>query len=94
MKYIFKEETRNDVKYYAVDDCLLDLKCTGAYYDFRNLFNGDQRLAENILEVINDNSLDLFNDVKPGIDKSYGIVFKAIAKQFFDKVPADEIFPK
>lgn len=85
---------RDNVKYYAVEECTLDMKCTDAHYDFKNLFNGNKQLADGILKVINDNPLDIFNDVKPGVDKSYALVCKALAQFLFEKVPADAIFPQ
>lgn len=85
---------RDSKKYYTIEECTLDMKCSNAHYKFENLFNGDKRLADNILKVINDNPLDIFNDVKPGVDKSYALVCKALAQLVFEKVPANMIFPE
>lgn len=62
------------------------------HLEFRNLFNGDERLAGPVTKVIEENSLELFKDVKGGIEKAYGEALKQITKRFFDTYPVNEIF--
>nr|CAI5823294.1 unnamed protein product [Callosobruchus analis] len=88
----FKEQTKGGKKHLIVDTYILKLEIKGANYDFRNLFNGDQALAKNILTVINDNWNEIFSDVKSGIENAYGEVCKIIANGLFSKVPYNEIF--
>lgn len=83
---------KNNKKFFLVDGCKLSFTVEGAHYDFQNLFNGDKTLAEPILKVINDNSLEIFKDVQAGVEASYALVVESLAKHIFNKIPIDEIF--
>lgn len=61
-------------------------------FKFDNLFNGDQRLGDEINKVLNENWESLYNDVKPGYDESFALVFKDLANRVFNRVPFNEIF--
>lgn len=89
----FKEKKMNTVKYFDVDSYTISMEVTGAHYHFSNLFNGDKLLAENMLKTINENPLDIFKDIKPAVESSYGLVYKTLAKRVFDKIPSDELLP-
>lgn len=44
------------------------------------------------MQVLNDNSAEVFNDVKAGYEKSFGIIFKDLANRILPKVPVNDIF--
>lgn len=61
-------------------------------FKFDNLFNGDQRLGDEINKVLNENWETLFNDVKPSYDESFALIFKDLTNRVFNRVPFNEIF--
>ncbi|CAH1099244.1 unnamed protein product [Psylliodes chrysocephalus] len=89
----FKEEIKNDQTYLKVIDYNGTLSVGKAHFDFQNLFNGDKVLGDNILRVINDNWMVIFEDVKEGIEKSFSQVFKAIATEFFSRITLNTLIP-
>lgn len=88
----FEEETKNNKPHFKVISYILSINPNGADYVLDNLFNGDKKLAANILKVLNDNWKDIFQDVKEGLEKSYSEIFKAVANRLFRAVPVHEIF--
>lgn len=64
-----------------------------AHYQFDNLFNGDKMLGETVLKAVNDNAIEVFDDVRSGLELSLGLVFKTLAQQVFDKIPANDLLP-
>lgn len=60
--------------------------------NFENLLNGNQALADNMIEIINEEWRALYEDVKPSIVRNYADIFKRYAEKCFDKVPANKIF--
>lgn len=67
---------------------------SGAVLDYKNLFNENKLLAENILKVMNENWKEVTDILKNGMEKAYSVILKSFANQVFGKVPIEEIFPK
>lgn len=67
---------------------------SGAVIDYKNLFNGNKLLADNILKVMNENWKEVSDVLKDGAEKAYKVVLKSLANKVFEKVPIDEIFLK
>lgn len=82
---------KKDIKHFLIDPYKLTLDITGAHYNYDNLFNGEKLLGDNVLKVINENPIEVFADVKSGTESSFALVFKALAQQVFDKIPAKEV---
>ncbi|EFA05095.1 Protein takeout-like Protein [Tribolium castaneum] len=61
-------------------------------FHFANLFNGDDRLGNEINRVINENWDAVFTDVRDGYEKSFGLIFKDLANRVFTRVPLKDIF--
>lgn len=61
-------------------------------FHFANLFNGDDRLGNEINRVINENWDVVFTDVRDGYEKSFGLIFKDLANRVFTRVPLKDIF--
>ncbi|KAG5861833.1 hypothetical protein JTB14_008265 [Gonioctena quinquepunctata] len=90
----FKEITNNKKTFLIIDTYKLKMDIASAHFDFKNLFNGDEKLSKPIHTVINDNSKEMFIDVKEGLQSSYAEVFRLVLSRFFEDVPADELFSK
>ena len=61
-------------------------------FNFANLFNGDNRLGDEINRVLNENWDAVFGDVRAGYEKSFGIIFQDLANRVFTRVPTKDIF--
>ncbi|CAG9856091.1 unnamed protein product [Phyllotreta striolata] len=88
---VFNEETKHNKKYFNVVSYNANITIGGAHYDFQNLFNGDRRLGDAILKVVNDNWSLIFNDVSEGVCKSYSQVFQSVATALFKRVPIEDM---
>jgi len=61
------------------------------YMNFENLFN-DKTLSEGMNRFLNENWETVFNELKVGYAKSFGLIFKELSNKLFEKVPFDNIF--
>ncbi|XP_030747621.1 protein takeout-like [Sitophilus oryzae] len=61
-------------------------------FKFDNLFDGQKELGDNINKVLNDAWDEVFGDVKPGYEKSFGLIFKDLASRILTRVAEDEVF--
>lgn len=61
-------------------------------FKFDQLFDGDERLGNEINKVLNENSNEVFADVSEGYEKSFGIIFLGLGSRVFSRVPVDDIF--
>ncbi|RZB40295.1 uncharacterized protein BDFB_013164 [Asbolus verrucosus] len=61
-------------------------------FHFANLFNGDDRLGDEINKVINDNWSEVFTDVRDGYERSFGLIFQDLANRVFTRVPLKDIY--
>lgn len=90
----FAEKSKEGKIYWVVDDYTLKFSLKGVSFDYKNLFNGNKLLEENILKVLNENWKEVSEVLIEGLEKAYSTVLKSVANQLFAKVPVDEIFPK
>lgn len=78
--------------YWKVVNFTSELMPERVVFKFDNLFDGDKRLGSEINTVLNENSADVFADVKSGYEESLGIVFKDVASRVFNRVAMKDIF--
>ncbi|KAE8747381.1 hypothetical protein FOCC_FOCC005848 [Frankliniella occidentalis] len=64
-----------------------------AYFDLKNLFNGDRLLADNMNQFLNENWKEVTKELGPSLADSIGQVISQIIQQIVDAVPYDNIFP-
>lgn len=64
-----------------------------AYFDLKNLFNGDRLLGENMNVFLNENWKEVTNELGPSLADAIGEVIRQIIQQIVDVVPYDNIFP-
>ncbi|XP_066255637.1 protein takeout-like [Euwallacea similis] len=83
---------RKGKTYMKVSDITVSLNPEKIGFKFNNLFNRQKELGENINNVLNDNSAEVFNDVREGYEKSFGLIFKDLANRILLKVPVKDIF--
>nr|XP_023017740.1 protein takeout-like [Leptinotarsa decemlineata] len=63
-------------------------------FEFENLFNGNKLLSDRIHGVVNDNWEAIWADSKKDFDEAYGRIFYGFASEFFQKIPAADVFLK
>ncbi|XP_034238713.1 protein takeout-like [Thrips palmi] len=64
-----------------------------AYFDLKNLFNGDRLLGDNMNVFLNENWKEVANELGPSLADAIGEVIRQIIQQIVDVVPYDNIFP-
>ncbi|KAF5284909.1 hypothetical protein FQA39_LY16864 [Lamprigera yunnana] len=84
---------KKEKKHMKPKEVFLSLEPKSVHYQFNNLFNGDVKLGEEMNKLLNDNSLEVFNDIKSGYEEALASVFTRISNQIYKKVPYDELFP-
>ncbi|KAG5867745.1 hypothetical protein JTB14_035006, partial [Gonioctena quinquepunctata] len=90
----FDEKIKGNKKYFLISDYKATINIEGAHLDFANLFNGDEKLGQTILLVINDNWKLVFEDIKDQLESAYAQVLRSVASRFFENIPIDEILLK
>ncbi|KAK3926821.1 Protein takeout [Frankliniella fusca] len=63
-----------------------------AYFDLKNLFNGDRLLGDNMNQFLNENWREVTKELGPSLADSIGAVIRQIIQQIVDVVPYDNIF--
>ncbi|ENN70878.1 hypothetical protein HUJ04_003490 [Dendroctonus ponderosae] len=83
---------RRGKTYMKVTDFRVTMNPEKVIFKFDNLFNGDKELGDNINQVLNENSAEVFEDVRDGYEKSFGLIFKDLANRVLPKVAVKDIF--
>lgn len=84
--------TKKDNAYWKMVDYAVTIQPEKMRYQFDDLFDGDERLGGEINKVMNENWQSIFNDVRDGYERSFGLIFKGLADSLFGRVPIKEIF--
>ncbi|KAF2900822.1 hypothetical protein ILUMI_05361 [Ignelater luminosus] len=79
-------------KYLKVKDMTIKLTPGKVIYNFEHLFNGDQRLGEEMNKVLNDNWKEVYNDIGDQYETVLQEVFIDYANKIFGHVPYDDLF--
>ncbi|XP_060647528.1 protein takeout isoform X2 [Drosophila nasuta] len=82
---------KDGVKYMRLKEYRVAMEPKRVYLQFENLFN-DKTLSEGMNRFLNENWETVFNELKVGYSKSFGLVFKELSNKIFEKVPFDNIF--
>lgn len=90
----FKEKTKGGKRFWIVDDYRIKMTVSGAHFDYKNLFNGNKLLGDNVLKVMNENWKEVSENLIGGLEKAYNVISKSLANIVFEKIPIDDIFPK
>lgn len=70
----------------------IHLKPKKVTYHFGNLFNGDNKLGDNINKVLNENWSEVFQDVKPQYEEVFQKIAATIFNGLLEKVPKKDLF--
>lgn len=78
--------------YWNFKDYKVTLRPEKVIFKFDNLFDGDERLGMEINKVLNDNSDEVFKDVREGYEKSFGLIFKELGSRVYSRVALKDIY--
>ncbi|BFF90365.1 protein takeout [Drosophila madeirensis] len=82
---------KDGVKYMRLKDYRVNFEPKRVYLNFENLFN-DRTLSDGMNRFLNENWETVFNELKVGYAKSFGLIFRELSNKLFEKVPFDTIF--
>lgn len=94
MKIKFKTIVKKGQEYIQIDAFKLIFDAENMKIQLTNLFNGNQALADSMLQVLNENWRDLLQELRPAITFAFEEIVKSIANRIFNKVPYYELFLK
>jgi len=80
-------------KYIKITDWKMHLDPQNLHLHLTNLFNGDERLSENMLQILNENWRLLHNELEPVFSEAISVFFIDYVNRFFSKFSFEECFP-
>ncbi|KAG5894247.1 hypothetical protein JTB14_007874 [Gonioctena quinquepunctata] len=89
---ICEKFTKKSQIYMRIVNYTMEMLPDEIHYDFNDIFSTNRQMGNEILKTLNENSLELFKDVKNGFQKAFSIFHSQIGNLVFSKVPMDEIF--
>ncbi|XP_044261204.1 protein takeout-like [Tribolium madens] len=87
-----QEYQKNKKKYFKVNNTSLLMEPQLIKFHLENLFNGDKTLGDNVVQVMNDNWREVFNDVRGSYEEAFSQIFGAIFNNLLNKIPIVELF--
>uniref|UniRef100_A0A8D9BNU7 Protein takeout n=1 Tax=Cacopsylla melanoneura TaxID=428564 RepID=A0A8D9BNU7_9HEMI len=64
-----------------------------AYFDLKNLFNGDKYLGAQMNNFLNENYAEVIREFGPAVGDAFNQVFRSIMQGGFDLVPIETAYP-
>ncbi|KAG5861534.1 hypothetical protein JTB14_030293 [Gonioctena quinquepunctata] len=71
----------------------MDFTLERVYFNFDNLFNGDDKLGANTNRLLNEEWKSVVNELKPAIAETVVKVASSIVNGIFDKIPYKFLLP-
>ncbi|XP_063224145.1 protein takeout-like [Bacillus rossius redtenbacheri] len=94
MWFIYLQHTGlNVTRYLMIENFGLDVIPSSIGYHFGGALDGDNNLGEVTNVFLNENSNEIFNDMKPKIVKSLSEIFSVIANQILSAYPKEVLLP-
>ncbi|XP_074041048.1 protein takeout-like [Leptinotarsa decemlineata] len=88
----WEREYRNGEEYAKLANSSYDYKLRDVHYDFKNLFDGNEILSNEINKVLNDNWELVNEDLKQSILETLLVIHNDIFRKIYLKVPFRELF--
>lgn len=73
-------------------DYKLSMSPQSCYFDFPNIIPGNEQISKEVGKTVNENSLEIFKDVKGGFEEMLSRLHERSANNVFAKIPEDELF--
>ncbi|VVC25556.1 Haemolymph juvenile hormone binding [Cinara cedri] len=87
-----KPKVKNGNTFLEIDNLSWKFTTSRLHMRLNNLFNGDKILGENMNLFLNENWTDLLNEMQPTFEEALRAALIAIAQQFFNRIPLNDIF--
>lgn len=94
VKLSLKTIVKKGKEYVQTDGFKLNFDTEKMNIQLTNLMNGNQALADSMLQVLNENWKDLLNELKPAVTYAIEEIVKSIVNRILNKVPYYELFLK
>ena len=93
-KYSFnlKKVEKNGKTYAELHNVKLHLKPELVQFQFKNLFNGDRALGDNMNKFMNDNWSDIYQELEPSFTKGLSLISKQMINNVLSKYPHETFF--
>ena len=93
-KYSFdlKQVEKNGQIYAELQHVKLKLIPELVQFQFKNLFNGDKALGDNMNKFMNDNWSDIFHELEPSFTKGLSLISKQMINNVLSKYPHETFF--
>ncbi|KAJ3651256.1 hypothetical protein Zmor_017306 [Zophobas morio] len=92
LTFKFGEYKNKGKTYFNIVSQQLNMQPRDIDFDFQNLFDGDEELADRMKTLLRDNVLELYDDLRTGYEEAFGKVFAYIFEKILEKVPVFDIF--
>ena len=90
---VSKHYNKKETVYSKVEDFIVSIDPDKVHFQFDNLFNGDKALGEQINNILNDQSKEVYADIRKQYEEAFGIIFKNYANLIYEKVPLNDLYP-
>lgn len=85
---------KNGKQYTRIYKSTMDFKVGKAFFNFKNLFNGDKALGAQMNNFLNENWSEVIREFGPAVGDAFNHVFRQLVQNGFDMVPFDGFFPE
>ncbi|KAK9874595.1 hypothetical protein WA026_005429 [Henosepilachna vigintioctopunctata] len=83
---------RNGERYYHIEDTRMNYHFDDVNFEFKNLFDGNKQLGDEMNKFLNENWEPLLADFGPGISKTISSIITQFMQAFLKEIPHSEIF--
>jgi len=87
-----KTVERNGNTYYEIKEFILKFTVNKMHIKLDNLFNGDKALGNNMNTFLNENWREILGELQSNFEDALGAAFFGVTSQFFNRVPANQVF--
>lgn len=84
-------KVENGSTYLDVKGLRLNLNATKVDFEMQNLFNGDKELGDNLNKFLNENWMDIYLEIRPGVLRGFENAYIGFIKNLFASHPYSEL---
>uniref|UniRef100_A0A8D9EUJ8 Protein takeout n=4 Tax=Cacopsylla melanoneura TaxID=428564 RepID=A0A8D9EUJ8_9HEMI len=93
MKFNYELVPKKDLHYARIINSTMTFTVGRAYFEFKDLFNGDKYLGAQMNSFLNENYAEVIREFGPAVGDALNLVFRAIIQEIFDLVALEKIYP-
>ncbi|XP_066144970.1 protein takeout-like [Euwallacea fornicatus] len=84
--------TKKGKTYLRLTRYTINMKADNCHFDFPNIIPGNEQISKEVGKIVNENSLEIFQDVKSGFEQMLSKLHKDAANNILTKFPEEELF--